>query len=627
MPPSPPIPRSISAPDVFVSNRSASSGQGTSWLKKTSSLLTYTKKESELTEQSLEALNKRNEALEDKKASHSSPYYKGLTDFTLDINKEKLPSASSPAVDNHEAISFTSSTRSSFIVTMQQLGTFCLFFRSKDEKESSSSASTLSSKQQKDIDSDKGKKEDKSSLVESKSNYILSKEMPMRERVSVITYEPPALQISPPRYKPMIGKSVLPETRSATKASLNEEELSGSVERTYVFTWADKYRPHNLTEFICNREKAMELKAMANSQDISHFIFEGLPGVGKRTMILALLRETFGADKIKARDECMEFYLKGEALSSIEVNVKRSSHHVELNISDLKGYEKHVIVKLINEKCNKSSDSVLESVIVLHEADKLSSDALLYLRWVLEKYKGYNKVFFCCNEVSKLQPIKTLCRVIKLLPPSNEEIMEVLDFIAKEEGIELASKVAETITDNSKNNLRQAIRSFEATWRYNATSQLTEDQEIMTGWEDTIAKVARDIVKEQSPRQLFIIRGELQKLIEYNVSPVFIFKTLVGELKRHLDESSQTHVDILFMEAKKREGIDCAAFIHSPTEEMCKRKNDPSRKNVHNFMKIEEFIAKFMSWYKVLLTNTKLQDVKMKGILDDLDPTKGVAIK
>lgn len=40
----------------------------------------------------------------------------------------------------------------------------------------------------------------------------------------------------------------------------------------------------------------------ANSQDISHFIFEGLPGVGKRTMILALLRETFGADKIKVKN-------------------------------------------------------------------------------------------------------------------------------------------------------------------------------------------------------------------------------------------------------------------------------------------------------------------------------------
>ncbi|XP_074325353.1 replication factor C subunit 3-like isoform X2 [Apium graveolens] len=620
--PSPPIPRSISAPDVFVSshssNRSTTSGKGTSWLKKTSSLLTYTKKEeSELTEESLDALNKRNEALEDKKSSHSSPYYKGLTDFTLDINKEKLPSA----IENHDAVSYTSSTRSSFIVTMQQLGTFCLFFRSKDEKECSSSSTSLSSKQQ-DIDLDKGKKEDKSSLAESKSNLILNTGKPMRERVSVINHEPPALQISPPRCKSKTGTSLLPESTLTKTVASNVEELSRSVEGTNMFTWADKYRPHNLTEFICNREKAMELMTMAKSQDISHFIFEGLPGVGKRTMILALLREIYGYDEIQVREECMEFYLKGEALSSIKVNVKRSSHHVELNISELRGYEKHVIVKLINEKYNKSSNSVYKA-IVLYEADKLSTDALLYIKWILEKHNGCNKVFFCCNDVSKLQPIQTLFRLIKLLPPSNEEIMEVLDFIAKQEGIELAIKLAETITNNSKNNLRQAIRSFEATWRYNSNSQLREDNEIMTGWEDTIAKVAKDIVKEQSPRQLFIIRGELQKLIEYNVSPVFIFKTLIGELKRHLDESSQTHVDILFMESNRREAIiDCFAFPNNPTEEMCKRENDPSRKNVHNFMKIEEFIAKFMSWYKVLLKNNKLQDVKMKGILDDLDHTK-----
>lgn len=263
--PSPPIPRSISAPDVFVSNhssnRSTKSAKGTSWLKKTSSLLTYTKKESELTEESLEALNKRNEALEEKKSTHSSPYYKGLTDFTLDINKEKLPSAAGTAIENHDAISYTSSTRSSFIVTMQQLGTFCLFFRSKDEKECSSSSTSLSLKQQ-DIDLDKGKKEDKSSLVESKSNLVLNTEKPLRERDSVITHEPPPLQISPPRYKSMTGTSVVPETILTKTVASNVEELSRPVEGTYLFTWADKYRPHNLTEFICNREKAMELMTM-----------------------------------------------------------------------------------------------------------------------------------------------------------------------------------------------------------------------------------------------------------------------------------------------------------------------------------------------------------------------------
>lgn len=60
----------------------------------------------------------------------------------------------------------------------------------------------------------------------------------------------------------MSSTSVLPETIIIKKVALNVEELSESEEGTYLFTWADKNRPHDLTEFICNREKAMELKTM-----------------------------------------------------------------------------------------------------------------------------------------------------------------------------------------------------------------------------------------------------------------------------------------------------------------------------------------------------------------------------
>ena len=40
-------------------------------------------------------------------------------------------------------------------------------------------------------------------------------------------------------------------------------------------------------------------------------------------------------------------------VGSIEVHVKQSPQHVEVNLSELKGYEKHVIVELMKETPRK----------------------------------------------------------------------------------------------------------------------------------------------------------------------------------------------------------------------------------------------------------------------------------
>jgi len=63
------------------------------------------------------------------------------------------------------------------------------------------------------------------------------------------------------------------------------------------------------------------------------------------------------------------------------------------------------------------------AAIVVHEADKLSTDAQHYIRWILEKYRGCNKIFFCCYDASKLQTIKYLCKIVKLHQPSTSEVI------------------------------------------------------------------------------------------------------------------------------------------------------------------------------------------------------------
>lgn len=141
------------------------------------------------------------------------------------------------------------------------------------------------------------------------------------------------------------------------------------------------------------------------------------------------------------------------------MNIKQSSKHVEINLSELRGYEKHVIVELIKEKSDKSSNKILQctvdncrgiesilfqkkvllyhqnakrngyvsyiivyAAIIIYEAEKLPTEALFYIRWILERYKGCNKLFFCCSDASKIHPLTSLCTLVQLLPPSTEEV-------------------------------------------------------------------------------------------------------------------------------------------------------------------------------------------------------------
>ncbi|XVF13753.1 hypothetical protein REPUB_Repub08aG0234800 [Reevesia pubescens] len=549
---------------------------------------------SDLTEESLDAHNKLHGILShrahisnfissvDERNDKCSPYYKGLTDSTLSINREKnMAGVDSPGRESHTTTVFTttSSSLSTLFIKVQEFGYSCFVSRKPGNKDPSPAAvtkpvkETSSSSRFAKATSPKEMKWEKKEATDPPEAQLVDKEKPLRERVS----EPSA----------PAAPTVLPVKIVVD----NDEKKEANVYKVnQKFILADKYRPKALKDFICNRSEATRLHALVKNGGCGPVIFEGPPGVGKRTMISAMLGEAFGPDRVQTRDECKAFALKGESIGRIEVNVRESSKHVEVNLSDLRGYEKHVIVELMKEtqsrttsKSNKALSSYPENcrAIILYEADKLSTDALLYIRWQLERYKGSNKIFFCCSDVSKLKPIESLCTLIQLLPPSNEEIIEVLEFIANQEGIYLPHNFAQKIANSSKNNLRQAIRSFEACWY--SSYPFKEDQLILTGWDEDIANIAKNIVEERSPKQLYIIRGKLQILIEHDVSPEFIFMSLVEEVKKHLQENLHPQVNALYDEYARR---DENMNIESE-DEMGTKVIDPVKKNIKIFLRIE----------------------------------------
>uniref|UniRef100_I1QW74 Replication factor C C-terminal domain-containing protein n=1 Tax=Oryza glaberrima TaxID=4538 RepID=I1QW74_ORYGL len=218
-----------------------------------------------------------------------------------------------------------------------------------------------------------------------------------------------------------------------------------------------------------------------------------------------------------------------------------------------------------------------------------------------------------------VEAVRHLCKVVTLKPPSSDEIIKVLEYIAVQESIDLPRDIARRITMSSGNNLRQAIRSFEATWKANYA--FLEGHAILTGWEEEISNVAKKILEEPSPKQLYVIRGKIRKLIEHNVSPYFIFSNLVAELKRDRDEEFQNSIDQLASElnhikdcARQKEQCesgDTGLEIRNINIEGFAKEGHDQRETIQCFIKIEEFTVRFMGFYRSL----KAKNMNRGGVL------------
>lgn len=59
--------------------------------------------------------------------------------------------------------------------------------------------------------------------------------------------------------------------------------------------WVDKHRPKTLDALDFHKDVSERLKGMVKRGDFPHLLVYGPSGAGKKTRILALLREAFGS--------------------------------------------------------------------------------------------------------------------------------------------------------------------------------------------------------------------------------------------------------------------------------------------------------------------------------------------
>ena len=202
--------------------------------------------------------------------------------------------------------------------------------------------------------------------------------------------------------------------------------------------WVEKYRPTKLSEIVNQTEIIGSLEALIKDPtDMPHLLFSGSAGVGKTTTALCLSRQILGE------------YAKDYTL--------------ELNASDERGIE------MVREKVKKFSKyagmvDVPFKIIILDEADEMTSAAQTALRRIIEDTAEFCRFILIANNISKIiEPIQSRCATFKFTSVSEEDVIIRLEEIAKKEKVKTDKKGLKEIYEYTEGDLRHAINLMQAT--------------------------------------------------------------------------------------------------------------------------------------------------------------------
>lgn len=346
--------------------------------------------------------------------------------------------------------------------------------------------------------------------------------------------------------------------------------------------WVDKHRPNSIDKLSHHPQLADKLKNLALAGDFPHLLFYGPSGAGKKTRIMCLLREMFGPGVERLKIEHKQF--SSPSGKKVDISTVASNYHIEVNPSDV-GRDDYTIVRSLLKEIAQSQ--TLETggqkafkVVIISEADKISKEAQHALRRIMEKYMSNCRYILCCNSLTKvIGPIRSRCLGLRVAAPTQDEIANTLQFVAKKENIKLPDELATDIALKSNRNLRRAVLMFEAC-RVQSHNLSPNTEVQLCDWEVYIATTAKMILAEQSPQRLLLVRNRLYELITHCIPSDTIIKCLTNNLIRDLDETLKIEITRYAAEYEHRLQIGSKAIFH-----------------------LEAFIAKFMSVYKKYLVD------------------------
>jgi len=163
--------------------------------------------------------------------------------------------------------------------------------------------------------------------------------------------------------------------------------------------WVEKYRPHKLEDIILDKRTLNIINEFKN--EIPNLLFVGNPGTGKTTLARVIVNDILG---------CNYLYINASDESGID-----TIRHNITNFAQTKSFDGGV------------------KVVILDEADGLTSQAQAALRNTMETYAKYCRFILTANYKHKIIPaLQSRCQSLDLKPVIDQAVKRCYNILQQE---------------------------------------------------------------------------------------------------------------------------------------------------------------------------------------------------
>ena len=213
--------------------------------------------------------------------------------------------------------------------------------------------------------------------------------------------------------------------------------------------WVEKYRPNSLADVSGHQDILATINKFVDANRLPHLLLYGPPGTGKTSTVLALARKIYGNKNMR------QMVLELNASDDRGIDVVREQ---------IKTFSstKQIFAGSFDKSSNQDNIANFK-LIILDEADAMTSTAQMALRRIMEKYTANTRFCVIANYTHKLSPaLLSRCTRFRFSPLKEKDIRVLVDKVVVEEAVNIAPDAVDSLVTLSKGDMRRALNVLQA---------------------------------------------------------------------------------------------------------------------------------------------------------------------